>query len=89
MTIKDKVLGDYEIQWSDTFTVVKNGVATNTKTGEKLPKQTNCGYFSTLEEALKKICKLLVEESSDVATITEVLERFETLWADIKNTIKI
>ena len=89
MIIKDTLLGKYEIHWDDSFTVIENGVAKDANTGEKKPKQTTCGYFSTLEGALRQCCKSLVEDSSEVATISEVIERFEALWYDIKNTIKI
>ena len=89
MTIKDPLLGKFEILWDDTFTVIENGIAIDKITKEEKPKQTVCGYYSTLEGALRKCCTMLVEDSFEVATIDEVIQRFETLWLDIKNTIKI
>lgn len=69
MTIKDKLIQPFEINWDDTFTVL--------------------GYFVSLEMALLFICKILTENSFEVATIKEVVERYEQVWLDIKNTIKI
>ena len=89
MTIKDKLIHPYEINWDDTFTVLENGVSKNKDTGEEKPKQTVLGYFVSLEMALLFICKRLTENSFEVATIKEVVERFEAVWLDIKNTIKI
>ena len=90
MTIKDKFLGKYEIKCDDTFTIIENSVSTNKETGEKTPKQTVIGYYSTLGGALSKCCLMLTQESfQDTATISEIVEKFQSLWLDIKNTIKI
>lgn len=89
MIIKDKLIHPYEINWDDTFTVLENGVAIDAKTREEKPKQTTLGYFTTLEMTLLFICKRLTEKSFEVATVKEVVERYEQIWLDIKNTIKI
>lgn len=88
MTIKDPLFGKYEIDWSDSYTVIENGVAIDTKTGEEKPKQTVKGYYSTRAGAVNHICNLLTEDSFDVATLREVNEKHKQIWEDIKHTIK-
>lgn len=87
MIIQDKLFGKYEIHWDDSYTVVENGIAIDSKTKEKKPKQTNRGYYSTRAGAVKRICDLLTEESFDVATLKEVNDKYKQIWEDIKNTI--
>ena len=90
MIIKDSLLGKYEIHWGDSFTIIENGVAIDKKTQEKKPKQTIIGYYSTLQGAVKEISKLLVQEQcGEVASLQDVINRFDTLWDEIKNTITI
>ena len=90
MIIKDKLIEPYEIHWDDTFTIKEpNGFTIDKKSGQQIQLYKVYGYYSTLEGALKSCCKLLVEKSFEVATIKEIVEKFELLWLDIKNTIKI
>lgn len=90
MIIKDNLLGKYEIKWDDSFTLVENGIAIDAKTGEEKPKQTVIGYYSTLEGALRQCVILLTKESfPETATLSEIIEKFQSLWLEITNTIVV
>lgn len=90
MTIQDKCFGKYEIEWTDCYTVIENGIAIDAITKEKKPKKTSKGYYSTRAGAVDKICNLLTQDSFDpvaIATLKEVNDRHKQIWEEIKHTI--
>lgn len=80
-TIKDPILGDYEIQTDgNSFNLVKNQMLKPDKeTGEQKPTQKVVGYFSSVNGALTEAAKLVAHDNmQSVVTIREYI-------AELKN----
>lgn len=92
MIIKDKCLGNYEVDVSDSYTLRLNTgkTAFDKKSQKDVPVYDVQGYFSTLEGALMKAAKLLtLEQCGDVVTLKEYIQTLEGIWNDIKTNVKV
>ncbi len=84
-SIKDPILGDYEIQVEgNQFTLVKNGLTAPKEGQEQKETQKTCGYFSTLPGALTEAVKLLtMKKMGDVSTLQEYIATMKSISGEI------
>lgn len=83
-TIKDPILGDYEIKVEGSFTLIKNSLTQPKEGEERRPTQTAVGYYSTLLGALNAASKALVEERMpNVATLRAYIGELKALKLEI------
>lgn len=93
MTIKDELLGKYEIEWTDSYTVREPTCMTTNKEGKEVMQYKNHGYYSTKEGALKGCCDLLLKDALEnqgkVTTIKNMYQTQLDIWNNLKALINI
>lgn len=89
MILKDKCLGKFEIECNNSYTLRSQTGMTADKDGNEKPVYKVYGYYGTLLGALQKAALLLTQESSDVSYLKTYVDRYEAIWDEIKNTIKL